>query len=234
MEHIKLKEDALKALSIKRMNPPSYTNEELEANLNITRPVFNEEPIELKEYDEESINEFFTKEDLLRSLVAEAHAAHIGQFIHKDGVLDKLRKELPKISGYSHERLPDGRSAVVINEIHSDADALEQLHEVLANEHRDFTRIVNGQKAKAKDLVLIENSNNASIWQQKKSEQSARANTHLTEFNVYTNAISAERARLTLEYQKAIDEEVKSWVKAKLAIPSQFKDLIVELRPKSK
>lgn len=234
MEHIKLKEHMIKSLKQKRNEAKDYTNEELELRLNIKKPVFVEEPIELVEYNEETINEFFTKEELLRTLISESHAAHIGQFIHKDGKLSALRKELPTISGYTYEKLPDGRSAVVTNVIHADGDALEQLHEILANEHRDYTRSVNGQKAKAKDLLLLENNKAASDWQQKKSQQNIRANSHLTEFGIYTNAIGEERARLKLEHQHAVDEELKTWVKARIIVPSQFRDLILELKPKTK
>jgi len=91
-------------------------------------------------------------------LEVEAYAAHIGQFIHKYGVLDKLREELPNIPSIEWMEINKDQKTPVDIIIHHTSEELLKLHITLANEHRKYEQRVNYFKAKVKNLVTTENS----------------------------------------------------------------------------
>jgi hypothetical protein len=91
-------------------------------------------------------------------LEQEAYAAHIGQFIHKGSVLDKLRNELPKIKSLDWIDVKHGeRTPVKVSAHHTSAELLTH-HEKLATMHRAHEQRVNYFKAKVKNLVTEENA----------------------------------------------------------------------------
>ena len=91
-------------------------------------------------------------------LEVEAYASHIGQFIHRGGQLDMLRRELqtlPSIEWLDVEY--QKKSPVKVTKHHNSADLLT-LHESLAQHHRGYEQRVNYFKAKVKNLVTEENA----------------------------------------------------------------------------
>ena len=91
-------------------------------------------------------------------LQVEASAAHIGQFIHHRGVLDRLRHELGSIKGLEWMIIKDGEKTPVKVTKHHTSEELLALHERLAGMHREFEQRVNYYKAKVKNLVTMENA----------------------------------------------------------------------------
>ncbi len=89
---------------------------------------------------------------------AEAFAAHIGKFIHKDGHLDRLREELPHIPDIEWFEVEDGKKTPVTITKHHDADQLLRVHEELAALHREYEQKVNYFKSKVKNLTTAENA----------------------------------------------------------------------------
>lgn len=91
-------------------------------------------------------------------LEQEAHAAHVGQFIHKGGLLDDLRKGLNNVKALDFIELDLGRKTPVKVEVHHKAEELLKTHEELAALHRSYEMRVNYFKAKVKNLVTEENA----------------------------------------------------------------------------
>jgi len=91
-------------------------------------------------------------------LEAEAYAAHIGQFIHKNGKLTTLRMELPKIPALEWMTIKEGEKSPVRIMKHHKSDELLELHNELAGLHREYEQRVNYFKAKVKNLVTLENA----------------------------------------------------------------------------
>lgn len=91
-------------------------------------------------------------------LDADSKAAHIGQFIHKNGKLDRLRTELPNIKGLEWMQVEDGKRTPVEVTVHHSSSQLLNLHEKLALQHRELEQRVNYYKAKVKNLVTVENA----------------------------------------------------------------------------
>ncbi len=91
-------------------------------------------------------------------LDVDSRAAHIGQFIHKNGKLDRLRAELPGIKSLEWMEVENGKKTPVEVKIHHTSSSLLDLHEKLALQHRELEQRVNYYKAKVKNLVTVENA----------------------------------------------------------------------------
>jgi hypothetical protein len=91
-------------------------------------------------------------------LEQEAYAAHVGQFIHKGGLLDDLRRGLNNVKALDFIELELGRKTPVKVDVHHKADELLKTHEELATLHRSYEMRVNYFKAKVKNLVTEENA----------------------------------------------------------------------------
>jgi len=148
MDNIQAKQNMLDALKKKRFEfdipnptPPDY---------------------DVFDYQDE-VNEEWGWEQLSRSeyneyLEAEAFASHHGQFIHKNGKLDKLRSELPKLKTLEWIELEREKKTPMNVTIHHTIDELGELHKNISAIHRQFEQKVNYYKAKVKNLVTLENA----------------------------------------------------------------------------
>lgn len=102
--------------------------------------------------------EQLTPAELAEFWQAEAYAAHIGQFIHKNGTLDTLRNELPKLKTLEWITVKDGEKTPLKVIIHHTPEQLLTVHEQLAALHRKYEQRVNYFKTKIKNLVTEENA----------------------------------------------------------------------------
>lgn len=130
----------------------------------------------------------------------QAYAAHIGQFIHKGGKLDLLRKELPHLPSVEFHELKAGQKDPVMVNKHHNAKDLLGLHEKLAKLHREHEAGVNYFKAKVKNLVSVENA------------RIERENANLVRGLAQTNA----------ETRREYEEAIKSYQEATLAESKEF------------
>jgi len=126
--------------------------------------------------------------DINEYLESEAYAAHIGQFIHKDGVLHNLRNELKNIKPVEWMEIKSGEKTPVKVEIHHTQDKLFDIHEKLSALHRKHEQRVNYFKSIVKNLVTNEN---------------ARIAKHNTEIQIETEALNQ---KMNSEYKIAMDE----------------------------
>jgi hypothetical protein len=117
-----------------------------------------------------------------------AYAAHIGQFIHKNGLLSLLREQITKIASLEWITIKDGEKTPVKVTKHHTAVELNTKHEELAKLHREYEQRVNYFKAKVKNLVTTENA------------RIAKANAEII------NTFNKLESQLNSEYQIAYSE----------------------------
>ena len=102
--------------------------------------------------------EQLTAKQLNEFVEAEAYAAHIGLFIHKDGILAGLRREFPNIPAIDWMTIKDGERTPVTITKHHTAEGLLKTHEELAALHREYEQRVNYFKAMVKNKVTKKNA----------------------------------------------------------------------------
>lgn len=150
MENIKAKDAILQGLKRAQVNLSDYV-------------VLPERPLTTQAITIDSVSEDFGWEQLTVGEIAEftqveAFAAHIGQFIHKGGILDRLRSELPTIPAIEWMTIKDGEKSPVTINVHHLPVELLKIHEELATLHRTHEQRVNYFKAKVKNLTTEENA----------------------------------------------------------------------------
>lgn len=148
MENIKLKDNLIKLEKNKK-----YVSTLTYPKLNSYKTYLN-----IPEVDEAWGFEQLTNDDYSKYLEAQAYSAHIGQYIHKNGILDKLRKELPTLKNIDFIELEKDKKTIVDIEIHHSSDELLNFHNDLSGEHRKYEQTVNYFKAKVKNMVTEKNA----------------------------------------------------------------------------
>lgn len=111
----------------------------------------------------ESVDEDFGWAQLSTSEVNEflevdSYAAHIGQFIHKEGKLSNMRKELNGLKLLDFIEIESGKLTPVKIVPHHTSEELLGVYEDFAALHRKYEQRVNYYKAKVKNLTTMENS----------------------------------------------------------------------------
>ncbi len=177
-----------------------------------------------------------TMKELTDYWEAEAMAAVYGKFIHSGGTLDRLRKELPNIASLEWFVAPghQGEAWPVKVEIHAKHTELElwDLHQALANIHRDWEQKVNYFKAKVKNLVTLENAriskeNGVKVTEVNKKNVDLR--------NSYVNEVEKHNGEIQQEQQKFEEDrqmETKKIAGLRIKVDDRFQKLIDELMPK--
>lgn len=157
---------------------------------------------------------------------AEAYASHIGQFIHRDGLLDRLRAEFPNIPSIEWMTIQDGTKTPVEIEKHHTAEELHELHEELATLHRKHEQRVNYFKAKVKNLTTAENADIA----KKNAIAQTSAETENNKINekYRTELASAQEKIKTLliKFEEGRQAEIKMISSMRINVDGRFQDTI--------
>lgn len=164
-------------------------------------------------------------------LQEEALAAHIGQFIHQEGKLDKLRKALPDEKALRFHRWTSQGTVTEIPIdviVHHTEDELIKLHSELSALHRESEKRVNYYKAKLLNLV---NEENARITRANKDTQadvdkhnSILRKQYDTEYQEYQNTLSDQKK----EFSAKQLETVNKISKLRIEVDPRFKKVIDE------
>lgn len=162
---------------------------------------------------------------------AEAYASHIGQFIHKNGKLDKLRNELTTLKSLEWITVKDGEKTPIQVVKHHSREQLFDIHSELSELHRTYEQKVNYFKAKVKNLVSSENARLAT--------ESAKAITEVNVFNTELRNIYNAECKSYSERQAAWlssrESEREMAINAvsllRITVPSQFKETVDDLLP---
>lgn len=185
-----------------------------------------EKTVVLREVNEDWGKDQLSLDEINEFLSVESEASHIGQFIHKNSVLDKLRKELPTIKTLEWIVVKDGEKTPLIVTKHHTPEQLSALHEELSAVHRNAEKRVNYFKAKIKNLVTIENARIAKV----NSVEQNRVNMINQKINeTYINAYSkwsGEYEEALQEFEAKRNEEIQQVAALKISVPNLFKPLV--------
>lgn len=157
---------------------------------------------------------------------AEAYAAHIGQFIHKDGPLDNLRRELPSIKTLEWIEVEQGKRTPLTVSVHHTNEQLLEIHNELAAKHRQYEQRVNYYKAKVKDLTTAENAriarHNADGFAKVNAANEVLNSQYQKEYAAYQAELT--RLRQELEFQR--QTEINEIASLRINIDPRFQDVI--------
>lgn len=167
----------------------------------------------------DELNEFYENEAL---------SAHIGKFIHKGSLLEKLRTETPNLPSIEWKEVETGKQTpVIINANHS-LEYLQELHEELAMLHRTYESKVNYFKAKVKNLVTLENGRIAKL----NGDELNRVNTinkqltsqYQEDYNNYTRECEA----ITAKFETERADLIKNVAALRIEVPTRFQEIITK------
>lgn len=163
---------------------------------------------------------------------AEAYAAHIGQFIHKDGILTGLRNELPNIPALDWLVIKEGTKTPVDIIVHHDAQKLLAIHNELAGFHREYEQRVNYFKAKVKNLVTAENAriakHNADLQNTAAKQNNNLQLAYETAFKAANEQVNDIRA----EFEKTRQASIAKIAAMRIEIDPRFQATIDEFLTK--
>lgn len=141
-------------------------------------------------------------------LEQEAYASHIGQFIHRGGQLDMLRRELSNLSTIEWKEIEMGKKTPVKVVPHHNSKDLLTLHESLAQQHRNYEQRVNYFKAKVKNLVTEENAriarHNGDLLSERKKAQAELDQAWTVVYTDWSNARDVAEKQFEAERQERI------------------------------
>ena len=175
-----------------------------------------------------------SKAELAEYWEAEANAAVLGQFIHKGGTLDKLRKELPNLEPLEWFVAPghEGKAHPIKVEIHHTETELWDNYQRLANLHRDMEQRVNYFKAKVKNLVTLKNAEihkeNADKLAEIATINDKKMDQYRKDMSVYRDAVKVEVNKFEAEKLKTI-KEISA---LRIEVDKRFQPIIDELLEK--
>ncbi len=159
-------------------------------------------------------------------LMAEAYAAHLGQFIHKGGKLTQMRKQLADLPAIEWMNVKDGEKTPVKIQKHHTAQQLLATHEQIANEHRVYEQRVNYYKAKVKNLVSDENARiqkeNADKAKAYELEEQRINEEYRAAMNTYRTQLIAETSSFSAKREQAI----KDAAALRISVDPRFQDVI--------
>lgn len=216
MENIKAKDSLLKELKAKcYVSPlvePAYPNMQSYSLLELVDEKWGWEQLSVAEYNE--------------YLDAEAHAAHIGQFIHKGEKLDVLRKELSTIKTLEWMTIKDGEKTPLKVVIHHTPDGLLEIHNQLATLHRKYEQKVNYFKAKVKNLVTEENARISRVnadEQAKVNDINERIQFEYCELMRIYRAENLEQQQL---FEKTRQEDIQKVAGLRITVDTRFQPVV--------
>lgn len=170
--------------------------------------------------------EQLTASELNEFLEAESFAAHIGQFIHKDSILNGLRRELPEIPAIEWMTIKEGEKSPVEINVHHYAEELLELHEELAALHRQYEQRVNYFKAKVKNLTTEENARIANHNANVQIEAAKRNNDAQAAYETAYNTATQKIKVIQTEFEKERQEKIKNIAALRISVDSRFQKTI--------
>lgn len=180
----------------------------------------------LKDVDEKWAWSTLSDDEYNKYLEAEAYAAHIGQFIHSGGKLDKLRKELPTIAGVKWMEIETGKKTPIIITTHHTHEQLYTIHEELANLHREYEQIVNYYKSKVKNIITEENARiakeNSKTVEENNTTNSKLRNDYMALYDSYLDKVKKQK----YEFEEKRHADTKAVANLRINVDKRFQDVI--------
>jgi hypothetical protein len=161
-------------------------------------------------------------------LEAEAYASHIGQFIHKGGKLDELRKELPTMQLLEWDEIESGKKTPVVVTPHHDMDLLADIHNELSLLHRGYEQRVNYFKAMAKNAVTVENARRERV----NADESAKVNqindALKSDYDTLRREWIEARKQAEFAFNEAKQKEIARIAALRIEVPARFQPVVDE------
>jgi hypothetical protein len=216
MEALKAKEKELSVLKTQRFvfDTPAPERKEPESFRSL-HPV--EEAWGWAQLSDSEYNEY---------LEQEAYASHVGQFIHKRGILSNLREQISKIASLEWITIKDGEKTPVKVLKHHTANGLNAKHEELAKLHREYEQRVNYFKSKVKNLVTMENARIAKANADMINEYSKLESQYNSEYQIaYAEWITA-RAQAQQEAEVERETMIKDTAALRINVDPRFQAVV--------
>lgn len=156
----------------------------------------------------------------------EAYSAHIGQFIHKNGQLTKLREELPTIKTLQFITVKDGEKTPVKVTPHHTPDYLMDIHQELAIMHREYESRVNYFKAKVKNLVSERNAEISRSNANELGRMNDEADILRKEYMGLVKAYSSNVGQLRHEFEEKRQKDIHAASLLRIAVDERFQSVI--------
>ena len=218
MENIKAKDDLIKSIQREVFDydseVPYPQREKLE--------IFREE----SHKDESWAWDQLTNSEYNEYLEAEAFASHIGQFIHKGGVLDKLRNELPTIKTLEWMEVEEGKKTPMKVNIHHNSGELLTLHEELAAHHRKYEQRVNYFKAKIKNLLTSKNSEISRSNAEKQNEINSKNKEIMEAYEKACNVWEGNNSKAVHEFEENRQKRISEVAGMRIDVDGRFQKTI--------
>jgi hypothetical protein len=219
MENIKAKDYLIKELQRKTF---SY---DIPAP---TRPDFEDSDSELNLADEDWGWSQLSTAEINEFLEAEAFAAHIGQFIHKDGTLDNLRNQLPKLKTLEWIEIEKDKKTPLQVTIHHTPEQLLALHEELAALHRKYEQRVNYFKANVKNAVTIENAKRSKERHNQLTVINEKNSLLHDEYVKQLEKYRAESKSASVKFEEDRQNQIAEIASMRISIDARFQSVIDE------
>lgn len=167
-----------------------------------------------------------TLTEVCEYIEAEAYAAHIGQFIHKNGLLTKLREELPTIKTLQFMSVEEGKKIPIKVVAHHSPEQLILLHEELAMLHREYEQKVNYFKAKIKNLVSIRNTEISKLNAIELGRVNDINQILRNEWNNLVIAHQEQVSKLRQKFEENRQKEINKTSQLRISVDARFQTII--------
>ena len=219
MENIKAKDAMLKEVCLEQ---PDESSVEYPEKPKFIDPVVNM----LTEVTEKWGWDQLSAKELNEYYEAEAYAAHIGRFIHQDGLLSHLRIELPNIPAIDWMVIKDGEKTPVTIKKHHKSEELLKLHEELAKVHREKEQKVNYYKAKVKNLVTKENARIAKVNADLQNEAGKHNNDLQAVYETAVKKANEAAKDIRAEFEKERQANIQKIAGMRIEIDARFQETV--------
>lgn len=183
----------------------------------------------IKEVDEKWGWEQLSEKEYSEFLEFETYASHIGQYFHKGGTLDSLRKNFNSDLELSFIELKkDEKTPIKSIPNHTEKELID-LHEKLANEHRVYEQKVNYFKAKVKNLVSSKNIEISKLNSDMLAKSEVVNKKLRQEYDELLKEFSNKLSIEKLEFNKNKEIELKRISLLKFTIPSNLQPTVDKL-----
>ena len=159
-------------------------------------------------------------------LEAEAYAAHLGQFIHKNGKLSEMRNELTNLPSIEWMNIEENKKSPIRIHKHHTSEYLHSQYEKIASVHRSSEQRVNYFKAKVKNLVSDENARIQKENADKTAEVQKIEKELSEKYRAELEAYTSEVARLTMEFNAQRELNIKDAAALRINVEPRFQDVI--------
>jgi hypothetical protein len=183
----------------------------------------------IKEVDEKWGWEQLSEKEYCEYLEAETYASHIGQYFHRGGVLDNLRKNYNSDLELSFIELKKDEKIPITSTPNHTEKYLIDLHENLANVHREYEQKVNYYKSKVKNLVSNKNIEISKINSDILTKAEVANKKLRQEYNELVNDYNTKLSLESLEFNENKEVQSKRISSLKIKIPTNLQPTVDKL-----